>query len=255
MADGDGNVYVYGIVSASERASMPDEGVAGARVRTIEHDGLAAIVSDLEGSSLVAAREVRAHWRVIEAATAEATVLPVRFATVLSGDRTVVDQLLAPQADRLTGLLRSLAGRVQLAVKGEYDEEALLREIVKATPAIKALQERVRARSEAAGYYDRIRLGELASGEIGRRRARDQQAALDALAGHAEAATANEPRSANAAFDLAFLVARDKIDAFGAPVRALAETFGDRIHIRYVGPLPPYSFVGEQTAQEAPAWA
>ena len=255
MADGEGNVYVYGVVPASERASVPDEGVAGARVRTVEHDGLAAIVSDLEDGSLVAAREVRAHWRVVEALAAEATVLPVRFATVLAGDRTVVETLLAPQAERLTALLRSLAGRVQLAVKGEYDEDVLLREVVRDTPAVKALRERVQALPEAAGYYERIRLGELVSAEVGRRRERDQQAAFDALAPHAEAAKANQPRTANGAFDLAFLVSRTKVDAFGAPVRALAESLGERVQLRYVGPLPPYSFVDEQTVPEAPAWA
>ena len=67
------NVYVYGVVPASERASVPDAGVAGAQVRTVEHGDLAAIVSDLEDDSLVAAREVRAHWRVVEAAAAAAT--------------------------------------------------------------------------------------------------------------------------------------------------------------------------------------
>jgi hypothetical protein len=255
VAEAERNVYVYGVASAAERASLPDAGVAGAGVRIVEHDGLAAIVSDLDSGTLVAAREVRAHWRVIEAAAAEATVLPVRFATVLAGDRAVVEQLLEPQADRLTELLRSLAGRVQLAVKGEYDEEALLREIVREAPAVKALRERVRTRPEAAAYYDRIRLGELVSGEIGRRRTRDQQMALAAFEGHAEASVANEPRSANGAFDLAFLVSRDKVDAFGAPVRALSETLGDRVRLRYVGPLPPYSFVDEQRAQGAPAWA
>lgn len=251
----DGNVYVYAVIPASERARVPDAGVAGARVRTVEHGGVAAIVSDLDEGSLVAAREVRAHWRVVEAAVAETTVLPVRFATVLAGDRAVVEQLLEPQAERLTALLRSLDGRVQLAVKGEYDQEALLREVVRETPAVKALRARVRALPEAAGYYDRIRLGELVTAEIGRRRARDQQIALAALEPHAEAAHANEPRTPNAAFDLAFLVARDRVDAFGGPVRELGDAFGERVQLRYIGPLPPYSFVDEQTVGEAPAWA
>jgi Gas vesicle synthesis protein GvpL/GvpF len=255
VADAERNVYVYGVLPASEQASLPDAGVAGADVRTVEHAGLAAIVSDLEDGALVAAREVRAHWRVVEAVAAAATVLPVRFATVLAGDRAVVEQMLEPQAERLTTLLRSLAGRVQLAVKGEYDEEALLGEVVRETPAVQRLRERVHALPESAGYYDRIRLGELVSAEVTRRRQRDEKAAMDALAPHAEAARANEPRTPNGAFDLAFLVAREKVDGFGAPVRELGETLGERVRLRYVGPLPPYSFVDEQTAAEVAAWA
>jgi hypothetical protein len=249
------NVYVYGVIPATERGKLPDEGVAGARVRTVEHEGLAAIVSDVEGEALNAAREVRAHWRVIEAVAAEATVLPVRFATVLPGDDAVVEQLLAPQAERLTALLGSLAGRVQLAVKGEYDEQALLREIVESSPAVRKLQQRVQSLPEAAGYYERIELGELVAAEIGRRRERDEQEASAALGPHAEATRVNEPRTPNGAFDLAFLVARDKVDAFGVPVRTLADAFGDRVTVRYVGPLPPYSFVDEETAPEVAAWA
>lgn len=250
-----GNVYVYAVVPASERAKLPTEGVAGAHVRTVEHGGLAAIVSDVDDAALVAAREVRAHWRVVEAAAADATVLPVRFATVLAGDRAVVEQLLEPQAERLTALLRSLAGRVQLAVKGDYDEAALLREVVVQTPAVRQLRERVQSLPEAATYYDRIRLGELVSAEVERRRVRDQQTAMSRLAPHAEAARAAEPRTANGAFDLAFLVTRDKIDAFGAPVRELADELGERVELRYLGPLPPYSFVDEQAPTEVASWA
>jgi hypothetical protein len=255
VADAEGNVYVYAILPASERASLPDAGVAGAGVRTVEHGDLAAIVSDLAEGSLVAAREVRAHWRVVEAAAAVATVLPVRFATVMAGDRAVVEQLLAPQAERLATLLRSLAGRVQLAVKGEYDEQALLREVVRETPAVQALRDRVESLPEAAGYYDRIRLGELVAAEVARRRERDQQAAMAKLAPHAEAARASEPRTPNGAFDLAFLVARENVEAFGAPVRELSEALGERVQLRYVGPLPPYSFVDEQAPAGEAAWA
>jgi hypothetical protein len=255
VTDGSVNVYVYGVVPAFERARVPDAGVAGADVRTVEHGGLAAIVSDLEDGSLVAAREVRAHWRVVEAVAAEVTVLPVRFATVLAGDRAVVEELLAPQAERLTTLMRSLEGRVQLSVKGEYDEQAMLREVVRDSPALKALNERVQALPEAASYYDRIRLGELVAGEVARRRERDQHAALATLSPHAESAKANDPRTTAGAFDLAFLVSRDRVEAFGAPVRELAEALGERVRLRYVGPLPPYSFVDEQTVPEVPAWA
>jgi hypothetical protein len=255
VANAESNLYVYGIMPASEQASLPDAGVAGAEVRAVEHGELAAIVSELEGDALVAAREVRAHWRVVEAVAAVATLLPVRFGTVLAGDRAVVEQLLAPQAEHLKTLLQSLAGRVQLAVKGEYDEDMLLREVVRETPAVKALNERVQQVSQELGHYDRIRLGELVSAEVARRRERDERAAYEALAPHAEAARASAPRTPNGAFDLAFLVVRDKVDAFGGPVRALGDALGERVKLRYLGPLPPYSFVDEQTTAQEAAWA
>ena len=238
-----GAVYVYGVLRAADCEAAAATGVAGASVRSIEHGELAALVSDLEGGAVMAAREVRAHWRVVEAASQAATLIPIRFGTAMASDRAVVDELLAPQAERLTALLRALSGRVQLAVKGEYDEDVLLREVVRETPALQALRERVMTMPDAAGYYDRIRLGELVAAEVERRRDQDTGLALERLGPHARAAKTNEPKTASAAFDLAFLVARDGIDPFTVAVRELSDALGERVGIRYVGPLPPYSFV------------
>jgi hypothetical protein len=255
VTDAERAVYVYGVLRAAERESAAATGVTGASVRTVEHGELAALVSDLEGGELMAAREVRAHWRVVEAASKAATVIPVRFGTVMASDQAVVEQLLAPQAERLTGHLQALAGQVQLGVKGEYEEDALLREVVREAPAVKALRERVRTLPDAAGYYDRIRLGELVAAEVERRRGQDTGLALERLAPHARATKTNEPKTASGAFDLAFLVARDGIDPFSAAVGELSDALGERVGIRYIGPLPPYSFVDDDIGAGAASWA
>jgi Gas vesicle synthesis protein GvpL/GvpF len=250
-----GTVYVYGVLSASDAAALPVAGVKGSSVRTVAHGELAALVSDLDGGALTAAREVRAHWRVLEEASKDATVLPVRFGTVMESDRAVCAGLLELNAETLSGLLRDLAGRVQLSVKGDYDEEALLREVVAASPPIAALRQRVRALPDEAGYYDRIRLGELVAAEVARRRADDTRLVLDRLEPHAVATRAQTSGGPAAAFDLAFLVERDGVDAFSRAVVEVGDEVGDRIGIRYVGPLPPYSFAESDLATGAAQWA
>jgi gas vesicle protein GvpL/GvpF len=234
-------VYVYGVLAESGSGAVSVAGVEGSAVRTIARAGLAALVSDLASDRLAAAREVRAHWRVLEEATEKATVLPVRFGTVLT-EEAVGDDLLAPNADELTALLESLEGHVQLSVKGDYDEDALLREVVAGSRRIASLRERVRGLPEAAGYYERIELGELVAAEVARRRGQDEALALERLQGHAADVRAEQPKSAEGAFDLAFLVERGRVDDFSAAVSALREQLGERIRLRYVGPLPPYSF-------------
>ena len=62
--------------------------------------------------------------------------------------------------------LAALDGKVQLSVKGAYDEAALLRAVVEGSPAVARLRERVRGLSEAAGRNERIRLGELVAAEV-----------------------------------------------------------------------------------------
>ena len=245
-------VYVYGVVAAGEAPQLDTDGVAGCAVRTIAHDELCALVSDLDSTTLTAARAVRAHWRVLEAAGERATVVPARFGTVLASDDAVRDDLLTANADGLSAMLRELAGRVQLRVKGTYDEERLLRDVVAASPQIAALRRRVLGRPGAAGYYDRIRLGEAVAGEVARRRETDAQRARRQLEPLAVATRVEELGAPDAAFDLSFLVERATLDAFGGRVAALRDELGDRVTVRYVGPMPPFSFAD---AELAPAGA
>jgi Gas vesicle synthesis protein GvpL/GvpF len=251
----EATVYVYGILPAAGQDAVAVTGVKDANVRTVRHGSLAALVSDLEGNSLAAAKEVRAHWQVLDEALGKATVLPVRFGTVMAGESAVRDQLLEPNAERLTGLLRDLEGRVQLSLKAEYDEDRLLREIVGASPQVAALRQRLQGLPDAAGYYDRIRLGELVSTEIEHRREADTALALERLEPLAVEARTEELTNAEAAFSLAFLVDRDRLDRFSAAVRALAEEIGERLRIRYVGPLPPYSFADVELTAGGAGWA
>lgn len=234
-------------------------GVAGADVaappgaRTIAHGDLAAIVTDAAPAT-AAAELLRAHSRILQAVAEQATVVPVRFGTAMTGDDAVVDQLLRPQHDELVAVLARLDGKVQLTVKAFYAEEALLRGVVAGSPAIAKLRERVRALPEAAGHFERIRLGELVAAEVDRARERDAaliRGRLEPLA----AATAEEPPSTpDCAAHLALLVERDRVELVSRAVTALKADLAERMELRYLGPLPPYSFAGEASAREA-AWA
>jgi Gas vesicle synthesis protein GvpL/GvpF len=248
-------VYVYGVAAASELAAISIRGVNGATVRTTEHAGLAALTSDLQDNALAAAKEVRAHWQVLEEACQSTTVLPTRFGTVMESEDAVRERLLAANMERLEELLHGVAGHVQLNVKGDYDQLELMREVVKASPTIAALRDKLRSLPEAAGYYERIRMGELVAAEIQRLAAADTQLAVDTLAPRAADVREEEAAQPKTAFNLALLVPRDGESAFTEAVNELAAALGDRVVIRYVGPLPPYSFADANLSAEAEAWA
>jgi hypothetical protein len=246
-------VYVYGIARAADPTPVEAPAVGGAEtpVRRVVHRDLAALVSDSDRGPLTAARDLRAHWRVLEEAAAGATVLPVRFGTVVESDHAVVDQFLEPRHDHLVARLAELSGKVQLSVKCFYDEERLLRGVVQESPAIARLSESVRGRPEAATYYDRIRLGELVAGEVEQARERDAALVLGRLEPLAVAARREPPSTRDSAVNAAFLVERGRVPEFSGAVADLAEEVESRMRVRYIGPLPPYSFAEEET----PAWA
>jgi hypothetical protein len=246
--------YVYGILPAAEQRPISTSGVGGSGVGVVECAGVAALTSRLRGTALGGA-DVRAHWRVLEEAFGHATVLPLRFGMMMDSEEAVRERLLEPNAERLVGLLRQMTGLVQLNVKGRYDEQLLLRDIVRSNPAVAALRKRLQDSTNAAtAYSDRIRLGQLVGDAIERRRDQDASLALRALEPLAVAASVERAVESNAAFNLAFLVERDEQPTFDERVTDLRDELGERIQIRYLGPLPPYSFAEAELGTGSAAW-
>jgi hypothetical protein len=251
-----GTVYVYGVLLAEKAAKAAPAAVDGTDVRVVHSDALAALVSDRGPEGNAGVDEVRRHWRVLDEVTKRgATVIPVRFGTVMESDDAVREQLLERHAERLSAIHDRLAGRIQLGVTGRYDEERELEDIVRRTPEIARLRDRVRGLPEAAGRYDRINLGSMVSAEMDRRRAEDGNRARTSLEPLAASAVSQPPAGADGAFDLVFLVDRDKMDAFSAAVQHLADDLAGRVAVRYVGPQPPFHFADAELTEGSPAWA
>jgi hypothetical protein len=238
-------VHVHGVATEDARAA-----IEGAGARAVAHAGLAAIVTDAAGEVRAAAL-MRRHWDVLEAVAATCTVVPVQFGTAMLGDDAVATEFLAPRREQLLAQLASLDDKVQLSLKGAYDETRLLRSVVEGSPAVARLREQVRGLSEEAGRYERIRLGELVAAEVERVREQDAgrlHAQLDPLA---LAASREAAGGLQTAVNSAFLVERARMAEFAGAVDAAAAELGDRVELRLLGPLPPYSFVDEGES----AWA
>jgi Gas vesicle synthesis protein GvpL/GvpF len=242
MAD----VHVHGVVPRADQTAHP---------RRVEHREISALISDVEPGELTAASVLRLHWRVLEEAAATATVLPVRFGTVMTGDQAVVDDFLAPRYDVLLQGLEQLAGKVQLTVKGSFHEEDLMRDVVAKSQDVARLRERVRALPADAAYYDRIRLGELVSAEVERAREHAGELVMGRLEPLAVAASREQPAGIDAAVHCAFLVERKRGDEFSRGVAKLEPELADGVRLRCIGPLPPFSFSGDGTTPGSPAWA
>jgi gas vesicle protein GvpL/GvpF len=237
-------VHVYGVIAADDGCALP------AGVRRIVHGDLAAVVADAESESVRAASALREHWSILEQVIRETTVLPIRFGTVMASDDAVAADFLAPAHDGLRAGLDSLAGKVQVTVKGTYEHEALLRGVIARSTTIGRLKAEVDALPEAASYAKRIQLGELVSSEVEHQREQDAALVLERLEPFAIASRAESASGMDGAVNAAFLVERDGIDAFGAAAGKLARELSDRISLRSIGPLPAYSF----TPEGASAW-
>jgi len=242
-------VLVHGVVAAGDRRALSEPSL-----RWITHGELAALVATVDPSGLRAARTLRLHWQVLEEVASITTVLPVRFGTVMADDAAVVRDLLEARQGELAAVLAELAGKVQMTVKGEFDQERLMRDVVQASPSIARLRDRVRGVPEAAAYYDRIKLGQLIADDVERARDRCSARVIERLEPLAVAVSHERLSSINAAVNAAFLVVQAKEDDFKSAVAELAREFGGDLQLRCIGPLPPYSFSDMDPATRTGAW-
>ena len=126
--------------------------------------------------------------------------------------------------------------------------------MVARSPTVARLRKQVQALPDAAAYYKRIELGQLVAAEVERAREHDSHEIFERLQPLAVAARL-EPATAEAAVHAAFLVERQRVDEFSHAVSALGRELAGRIELRYVGPLPPYSFTSEDASARTGAWA
>jgi hypothetical protein len=240
------SLYVYGIIPAASAGEWPGAtGVGGpdASVRVLEAGELAALVSALPPGHTPGRREdLDAHRRVLSLAVERGTVVPLRFGMVMEGEGVVRERLLGRHRPELTELLGTLDGNVQMAVRALYAEGALLRGAVEDDAEIARLSAAVQGRSEIESRPERIALGERVAAAVDARRAQDEQVLLDRLRPLASDVRVEPGESERVALNAQLLIRRDRRAELDEAVRDLRGALEGYLGIRYIGPLPPYSF-------------
>lgn len=223
-------LYLYGVTRPRE---MPKR-LAGDGISLVAVDNRAAIVSALEDGPVEATRRnLLAHADVVEQLHEDAVVLPARFGHVLENRDEALELLALPEIEHL---LERHERTGELTVKGTY-EESVLAEI---GAQLRPLRDAYRAEpSVDLG----IALGEAVGDHLAERRNRDESQVVEALRPLILDLVRSEPAGELAAFDLAFLIERDRVGAIESRLEKLAEQLSPPLHFKVVGPLPPYSFV------------
>ncbi len=245
--------YIYGIVAADTRTPS-GPGIDGGKLRLVASDGVAALVSEVPRGNLRFGRSAMlSHSQVLEQAMVNGTILPTRFGVVVDDDAAVRDSLLDPHLDRLREQLEEFAGKVELKLRGMYEEDRLMSEVVGEDQDVARLRQSLKGTPPDASYYGRVRLGELVAAAVDRKRRRDSELILTRLEPLALAVEIAEPNHERVAVNASFLVQRGQIEAFDSAVDEIGREQDGRIRFKYTGPLPPHSFV--RLDAEGQAWA
>jgi hypothetical protein len=215
-------------------------------LQLIPYLDLAAVVRDTSLPAPPIAREqLVGHLRVIEQVMSHTAVVPVGFGAIAESEQEVRERLLVPCYDQLRGLLAYLHGKVELGLKVMWREmDSVFAAIVAEREDISALRAWIAARPAANTRQQRIQIGQMVAEALEEKRAEEAGAIMAVLAPLATEVCAGKLLGDKMILNAAFLVERPREAEFDAGVARLGQEYEDRWLIRYVGPVPPFNFVG-----------
>ncbi|GGS42996.1 GvpL/GvpF family gas vesicle protein [Streptomyces parvus] len=186
--------------------------------------------------------DLLAHQNLLMGLAERGPVLPMRFGVVAPDEDALLAQLTAAEAHHLA-TLRRLDGHVEVNVKALPAPDSLA-QVLEEEAAVRRLREEARRRP---GYEASVRLGEAIATALAQRAAEAGREVMRELAPLAREA-AKGPDVQGCTLNTSFLVPRDHSERFRAAAERLAEERRNHVDIRFAGPLPCYSFVGESGA-------
>ncbi|WEX89724.1 GvpL/GvpF family gas vesicle protein [Sinorhizobium garamanticum] len=237
--------YVYCVTRASH--PLPLEGAVGVgehapALRLVREQDLVAVVSDAPENLRAKRRDLVKHNAVIGRIYAADTVLPMRFGMVAPDDEAVQTELRSG-ARRYGELLSRIDGHVELNVKGVHAEEALLRDLLLQNDELRARNHALR--TAGGGHQDKVAFGESVAAAVVERRARDAGQVIARLQPHA-AQVRRGPPVDGCFVNVSFLVASGARADFDGALSQLRGELPGYASVELYGPLPPYSFVGDE---------
>jgi hypothetical protein len=192
---------------------------------------------------VVSKETMLAHEKVIEIVMRDYTVLPVRFYTV-APNAEEVRSLLRRRYLEFKKLLRELDNKVELGLKVLWrDMNAIFKEIIAENIASEATRAGTMAHSGKEADRDSGAVGEIVKLALEEKKAGEREALLQPLRQLCSNFCLNRTYGDDMLMNAAFLVDRAREKEFDSCVEELGVHYGNRIEFKYVGPVPPYSFV------------
>jgi gas vesicle protein GvpL/GvpF len=239
-------IYVYGIVPADVEVEPEAEGIGDppASVEVIREGDIAALVSPVATDKPLGKPEcLQAHARLLDGTASVAPVLPMRFGAVMTDEEAVAEELLKKNHDEFSEALHALEGHAEYIVKGRYDEDTILREVIGESAEAQQLRKQMAGMSEDASRQARMALGEVVVKALDAKRAADTDAVVEALDDLAKQINVRQPTHELDAVNVALLAQVDQHEELQEKVDELAENWAGRVEIRLMGPLAAYDFV------------
>ena len=240
----EGGKYVYCIIRSAKLREFGGIGIGGGqRVYTVQHNDLAAVVSDTPIVIYDPTREnVLAHEFVNETVMKEHTVIPMSFGTVFRSEDDVTE-LLRSTFTAFSEVLDKMQDKIEFGLKVLWDRDKVVAGLETENEEIRRLKDEISRHTSSSTYFARMQLGRLVESSLEETSQRYVADIHEALKSIAVASRSNKPIGDKMILNAAFLVERKQEAAFDDRVKEIGRKYEDILTFKYSGPWPPYNFV------------
>lgn len=242
-------LYVYSIIRVPRPQQFDAVGMDERwPVRTIHHQDLAAVVSEVPSGTVESTRSnLLAHERVNGAVLHDHTIIPMSFGMVFRSRDDVVE-LLRSGHDTFASVLDDMHDKLEFGLKVSWNRDAVVRSIEEEDDEVRSLRDEI-AEREGSAFGPRMQYGRLVEAALEQRSRLLVAEFLRRLRDVCVASRCNDTVGERMIMNAAFLVQRRREAAFDRRVKAIAEDFPE-LSFQYTGPWPPYNFVAIRLKRE-----
>jgi len=248
--------YLYGVIGKTKNTSDGDpkglsckELLRGGGIATVDFRRLSAVVAEAEVKDYhklpkeETVRELVSHQQTIEKIMSEIPILPVKFGTILK-DEEEVTAVLEKGYFFLRNTLRKIEDKIELDLVCFWDEQKAAQMACQKSKKIRDYYtSEVARRDSSDGEMEaKITLGKLVADYLSSKREKLRNQILKTLKKEAVESCSHALADVNMLLNQAFLVEKEREEAFNHALNTLDSKFADLLNFRLVGPLPPYSF-------------
>ncbi|WP_440955496.1 gas vesicle protein GvpL [Methanosarcina sp. Mfa9] len=259
MSENDEGRYLYSILDRGIEASFTQPGVNNGRVYTVVHEGIAAVVHACNEKIGPAASEEEGrkwllqHIRIVDMITEKfGTVIPFTFGTILKGDDKSVQEWLAKNYADLNVEFCRFEGKAEYLVQIFYEQEVFSGEALQASPGLQKLSDKISSLPRGTAYLFEKQLEQRIKEEIEVRvsglaaefEAGIRKYADEVRADEKKPKVPDEYKGKKMFVALSCLVSDSRVRELGELLDRINSCKG--LCVRFIGPWPPFSFVGLQ---------
>ncbi|MGG3470584.1 GvpL/GvpF family gas vesicle protein [Neobacillus pocheonensis] len=210
-------------------------------VYTIHYQNIAMVVTKVNGDLLPDRNNLFAHQHIITEIIKQYSIIPMSFGNVFHSEEDVL-LITKHMHDEFEKLFIHLQNKIEVGLK-VIAKKDWMKEEMKNNPLLNEWQSSKIDISNPASFYDQIQIGEQAHNFVLGLENKVEQEIYHSLLELAEAGKQNATLPGKTLLNAAFLVDRDKEEAFDQRVNDLYELWKDKVDFKYTGPWPAYNFV------------